>query len=145
MSDAPSNETAQSAEQPVEKAAAEGLTPAIIFRALNASLIIAAIATPLVWGRWGSLVARDFAFFSLWSIANWHLLAKIVVGVVQKHSKTLIFLRVFGLFGLLVILPLFFAWFHPNLLAFVAGFSLPYTVVVLKVMGWNLTHRPAGK
>jgi hypothetical protein len=145
MSDAPVNDPTQLAEQPAEKAAPEGLTPAIIFRALNASLIVAAIATPLAWGRWGSLVARDFAFFSLWSVANWWLLAKVVVGVVQKHSKTFLFLRVFGLFALLVILPLFFAWFHPNLLAFVAGFSLPYTVVVLKVLGWNLTHRPSGK
>ncbi|MCX7046080.1 MAG: hypothetical protein NTX50_11420 [Candidatus Sumerlaeota bacterium] len=123
----------------------EGLTPAIIFRALSASVIIAAIATLFVWGRWGPMVARDFAFFSLWSVGNWFLLAKVITGVVERRPKSILALQLLGLLCLLVILPLFFAWYHPNLLAFAAGFSLPYAIVVLKVAGWHLTHRSARK
>jgi hypothetical protein len=137
-------ETASSAtaETPLTNSSdSEALSPAIIFRALKASVIIIAFFVLFAWGAMGSKWALDFAFFSMWSVANLFCLSKGLLGVMLRHSKVLILLRFACIPLLIAILLLFFAKMSPRLSAFWCGFHLPMTVVILKVVGWHLSHK----
>lgn len=119
------------------------LTPAIVFRALRASLVVAVVFALYLWGALGWPWAHSFLFFAVWSVANLQCLSRALLAAVGRRGWAALgwFVCLPVLFAILL---LFFARLSPTFSAFAAGFHLPYVVLALKIIGWRMT-RPAPK
>lgn len=115
------------------------ISPDIIFRALRASVVIAVVFALVLSLRFGWRWSGEFLFYSFWSVANLWLLSGILITLVSRRRALPAMLKILGLGVLIVILLLFLKRFGLTLSTFMAGFHLPWAVVLLKIGGFYMT------